>query len=54
MTASPPRDYDDYEDGEYTKEEYDKLQSNLRQAQIAYEEAIIAQESVLAEKEKAI
>lgn len=47
-------DYDDYDDGEYTKQEYDMLRSEYRQAQIAYDEAIIEQEKVLAQKEKTI
>ena len=47
-------EYDDYDDGEYTEAEYNAFRSELRQAQIAYDEAVIEKEKVLAEKEKAI
>ncbi|MFV0401884.1 MAG: efflux RND transporter periplasmic adaptor subunit [Oscillospiraceae bacterium] len=46
-------DYDDYEDGEYTKEEYDRLRTECNQAQIAYDEAVLSQEKMLSQKEKA-
>jgi len=47
-------DLDDYDDGEYTKEEYDSLRSEYRQAQIAYDEALINRDKAVADKEKTL